>query len=479
MAAWIRVLVCSGPRQAINGLTLYSVYKEKLQIQGSDFETSLSSFFDKIRALATEEPRQAVILSGMIFTFVIWIFSFLSLLLAALFFVLYLWSYIPRQDGGLTGFCERKVNKRLKQIVSIKINKAMAEEERKRRKAEFKAAMKNGEERPVTMQPSLPVLSDDSLPKMPSIQRADTFASLSEKPSRSDSSGSFEMNALGQKPTRSATFATSASQFSSKSSLVGGAAEMGISRSESPIPTLPPVDLEGYSPLRSATGPPNASFGTGRGPQRMASNGASLGAGYTASPATYSSETMPSLPPPVRSPVNIPNGYRGPGPNQGRDRWPGSGEMRSPFDDRSSGRGSPAPSMTSYRSNPMSPRGMGPDGYPIRSATNPVPQRSPPQFPPPRNMTAPMRTFHQPTGSNGSLRSMPSAGQPYHQQSPSNSSLRNVIVPAGTYPQAQDGGEYEYASRPYPMPTDNPRGPPRGFGSGWNQDLERGGDPRF
>jgi hypothetical protein len=105
----------------------------------------------------------------MLFTLVIWIFSFLSLLLAAMFFVFFLWSYIPREDGGLSGFCERKVNKRLKQIVSIKINKAMAEEERKRKKAELKAAKKNGGDRPMTMKPSLPVLGDDNLAEMPSM----------------------------------------------------------------------------------------------------------------------------------------------------------------------------------------------------------------------------------------------------------------------------------------------------------------------
>ncbi|KXX83341.1 Pheromone-regulated membrane protein 6 [Madurella mycetomatis] len=476
--SWIRVLLCSGPRQAINALTLYSLYNDRLQIQGSNFETSLSSFFDKLRALATEETQQAVILSGMLFTLVIWIFSFLSLLLAALFFVFFLWSYIPREDGGLTGFCERKVNKRLKQIVSIKINKAMADEEEKRKRAEFKAAKKNGEARPMTMQPSLPVLGDDSLPEMPSLKRTDTFASLSEKPSRPNTPGSFEMSALGQKPMRSATVMTSTSQYSVKSSLVGGAAEMGVTRSGSPIPTLPSIDLEGYSPLRSATGASNGGLGPGPGLQRMASNGSSLSGGYAASRTTYGSETMPGLPPPVRSPVNAPNGYRGPGPNQARDRWPGANEIRSPFDDYSSGRGSPAPSMTSYRSNPMSPRGIGPDGYPIRSATNPVSPRGPPQFPPPRNMTAPMRPFHQPTGSNGSLRSMPSASQPYHQQSPSNSSLRNM-VPAGTYPQVQTSGEYEYVIRPNPMTANSPRGPPRGFGNGWNQDVERGSEPRY
>ncbi|KAK3303554.1 uncharacterized protein B0T15DRAFT_279036 [Chaetomium strumarium] len=487
--SWIRTIVCSGPRQAINALTLYSVYNAKLQINGSNFESSLSNFVDKIRALAAEEPRQAAVLSGMLFTLVIWVFSFLSLLLAALFFVFFLWSYIPREDGGLTGFCERKVNKRLKQIVSIKINKAFAEEERKRKKAELKAARKTGEERPMTMKPSLPVLGGDNLPEMPSLNRADTFASFSEKPSLSSMSGSFEMSPLDRKPTiplRSDTKESGASPYSSKASLLNSAADMGMAGSESRIPTLPPVELDAYHPVRTATPASNGGFGFPvQQLQRMGSNGSSLRAGYTASPAPYSSETAPSLPLPVATPAGPYKNYRGQGPNQSKDRWPNPINARSPFDDPSSGRASPAPSTNSYRSGPMSPRGNGPDGYPIRSVTNSMPPRGPAQFaPPPRSRTAPMQPYHRPTGSSGSMRSMQSAGrsynQPYHQPSASNSSLRNMIS-AVTYDEPDTNGEYGYAGQPNPMTARNPTGPSHGgYGNnGWNQDLERGGGPRY
>ncbi|KAL2260205.1 hypothetical protein VTK26DRAFT_5867 [Humicola hyalothermophila] len=547
--SWIRVLICSGPRQAINALTLYSVYNKQLQIQGDNFEASLASFFDKIKALATEEPRQAVILSGMLFTFIIWIFSFLSLLLAGLFFVFYLWGHIPREDGGLTGFCERKVNKRLKEIVAKKINKAMADEERKRRKAEFKAAKLNGEDRPLTMKPSIPVvLGGDNMPAMPSLDRTDTFASFSEKPSVPSTPGSFEMSAIGRRqPARSATMATSASQYSSKTSLISAAAEMGQSGPESPAPTLPRVNLDAYPLSRTTTGTSDRSFGPG--PQRMAANGSSLRAGYAESPGTYSSETMPSLPPPALSPAGPPNQYRSsPGTNAPRDRWPTPSHSRPPVDDYSVGRASPAPTTASYRSgplspppvmgpdgysmrsatNPMPPRGIGPDGYgpparsatapisphrmgpggypmrsatgmpwtgpdgypprgapnpmapqtmepdeypprsdtntprlgpdgfaslgptspmapqenwtagyPVRSATNPVPPRGPAsQFLPQRSMTSPMQSFHQQTGSSGSLASMHTGpSHLYHQLSPSNGSLRSI--PGQTRPNHQ------------------------------------------
>ncbi|KAL2161941.1 hypothetical protein VTH06DRAFT_7726 [Thermothelomyces fergusii] len=539
--SWIRILLCSGPRQAINALTLYSVYDARLQINQSSFESSLADFFDKIKALATEEPRQAVILSGMLFTLVVWVFSFLSLLLAALFFVFFLWSYIPREDGGLTGFCERKVNKRLKQIVAIKINKAMAEEERKRKKAELKAAKKNGGDRPVTMKPSIPVLDDDDLSKMPTLNRADTFASFTEKPSRPSSPGSFELNSLGRRPpmpTRSETKHTVGSEYSAEASLLGSAAGMGVAPPRSAAPTLPPLDLDGYPPARTATTSSNGSYGPAPQPRRMLSNGSSL-RGYTASPVHFTSEAMPSEPPPVQSPTGSFH-YGGPGPNQPRlpylgdgrppqrgdarfqhpgddnrfayaegNRWPQRdnawpphpNDMRLPhprddegagFDSRSNGHAGPAPPMATYHSNPMWPRGQGPGGYPLRSATDPMAPRGQPQpqFPPPsRAMTQPMRPFHRPTDSRGSLGSnQPPPSQPFppyqprHRPSASNSSLRNMAS-AAQYGGDAGGSEYGGASRPNQQ-TRNDRWGPRGDGNGndsWSRDLERGGGggPRY
>ncbi|KAK4147445.1 uncharacterized protein C8A04DRAFT_24695 [Dichotomopilus funicola] len=535
--SWIRTLLCSGPRQVVNALTLYSVYAGKINVHDKNFESSVSDFFDKIRIMAEEEPRQVVVLSGMVFTLIIWIFSFLSLLLAALFFVFFLWSYIPREDGGLTGFCERKVNKRLRQIVAKKIEKAMAEEERKRKKAELKAAKKGGGERPMTMKPSIPVLGDDNLSEMPTLNRADTFATFAEKPSRPSTPGSIEMNSLGRRPgmpLRTDTRTTATSQYSSDASLLGGAAGMGMASPDASTPSLPPLDLNGYPPARPATSSTNRSYGPGPQMARMPSNGSSL-RGYTASPANFTSEPVPSLPPSVLSPGSFSS--QGPGPrNQSTlpypsdnrmpqyddqshysdnrihdddrshysdnriddarshysdDRQPYSGDGRMPlrvdtrsphpdnrslfsansanpnnlpyppdrppFDDQASGRASPAPSTTTFRSNPMSPRGpggVGPDGYPIRSATNAYPQRGPPQpyHPPPRSMTQPMPSSH-----SGSQRGMPPPSRqqqqspfraynsPYHTPSASNSSLRNMVNAPRQGPretQAQ-GSEYD------------------------------------
>ncbi|KAK3682589.1 hypothetical protein B0T22DRAFT_288912 [Podospora appendiculata] len=465
--SWIRVILCSGPRQVINALTLWSVFQAKLSADGNDFEHSLVSFFDKVRILATEDYRQAVILCGMLFTLVIWVFSFLSLLLAAFFFVFFLWHYIPRADGGLTGFCERKVNKRLKQIVSVKINKAMAEDERKRKKA----AMKNGEDRPMTMQATLPHLSDDKLPEMPALNRADTMTTLPPYTSRPGTPGSFELNTLDQKrplPSRTATTASSTSQFSnaqysSTTSLLGGAAAPGMARSGSPTPTLPPTELDGYPPVRPGTAASSRTYGPGAQLQRLAFNGAATGNGYTASPATYGSETMPAFPPPVRSPTGGPNGGQngGPdgGPNVGLSGYRGgprsnqaparsyTGGSRPPydgnrpFDEFSNGRASPAPSTSTYRNGPLSPPGLGPNGYPMRSATNPIPPRGQQEMGPDGY---PMRSATNP---------MPPRGQ--QEMGPDGYPIRSATNPPPRGPQEMGTDGYPMRSATNPPP----RGP--------------------
>ncbi|KAK3384209.1 hypothetical protein B0T24DRAFT_75287 [Lasiosphaeria ovina] len=537
--SWIRIIICSGPRQIINALTLYSFYSSKLVVNGLNFENSLSTLFDKIRISANGDYRLIVILSGMLFTLVIWVFAVISLLLAAMFFVFFLWHKIPPQDGGLTGFCERKINKRLKQIVAKKIEKAMEEEERERKKAEMKAAKTNGGARPLTMKATLPNLGgDDKLPEMPMLNRNDTTTTLPPYTSRPGTPGSFELDAIDQKrplPSRSGTMAS----YSSRAPLVSSAAEMGTSRSESPTPTLPPLYLSGYPPSRTGTSASNKSFGPVPPLQRMGSNGSALNTSYTASPATYSTESMPAFPAPIRSPVGPSNGYRGPGPNQGPARTntaggrptfdeysngqpsphPSQGLSRTntggsrpyddysagrsspgpnfgnprmnpnggrpPYDDYSNGLSSPAPSNNPYRNDPSSPRGVGPDGYPIRSATNPMPPRGPQQrFAPQRNMTAPVpQPYHQQADSNGSMRSMGSARPPYHQQTDSNGSMRSAGPPRQPYQQPQQGGgEPDYFNRPNPMAANGPRGndPRGGYGNnGWNQDTERGNGSRY
>ena len=119
--------------------------------------SSVGQFFVNVQILAAGNREQAVILFGMLFTFVVWLFSVLSLLLATLFYAFYLWHHIPSSDGSLAKYCRRKVDKRLSRIVGVKINKAIERENRRIEKDEAK-----GDGSSSRYQPTLPIIADDT-----------------------------------------------------------------------------------------------------------------------------------------------------------------------------------------------------------------------------------------------------------------------------------------------------------------------------
>ncbi|KAI1074179.1 hypothetical protein F5B20DRAFT_466592 [Whalleya microplaca] len=422
--SWIRVIFCSGPRQVINALTLYSIYNSNLiPTDVSSVGNTLSSFFGKLEELAKENTQQVVILSGMLFTLVIWVFAALFLLAAALFYVFFLWHYIPRQDGGLRGYCERKINKRLTRIVTVKVNKALAKGQRGKA-----GSKKNGEKPPFEREATLPTLmdisKDDKLPEMPMLSRNDTMATLPVYTSRPGSVRSIELNSFDQKrptPSRQGTSMTTGS-FSSRTPLMGDAAGMGRSASPVPsLPSLPPLDLGFQPPARPGTASSNRSFGPGPPPlNRVQTNGSGFGGGYSASPSTYAGDNMQSL----RSPGPM-DTFNRPMPRQfnqlgGRPGPPGP-PGRPTYDNNRSitdGRSSPAPSMYSNRGGP-GPAYNGPPYSPMRSATGPVPSPQRQQFAPQRNMTAPMPPrqpdpyYMQRPGTAQSQRSQRSQGYGY------------------------------------------------------------------
>jgi hypothetical protein len=472
-SAWIRIIICSGPRQAVNALTLYAVATAKLNAKGTDVGNTLLDFFKKLQYLAQNNPmQQTLILSGMLFTLIIWVIGFLSLLLAVLFYVFFLWGYIPRSDGGLSGYCERKINKRLMAIVQTKINKAMADDERKRRKAEVKAAKKTGEKTPITARPTLPDVSDDKLAEMPTLMRTETMTTLPQYESRPGTPGAFELNSLDQKRPMASRTATqsSAATYSSRTGLLNGAAEPGYGRA-SPAPTLPSVDLNEYPPpARTGTAGSNRSFG-GPQPYRNPSEGSRLNQTYTASPASYSAAAFPA---PSRQ--TTANSYpRPPAPgsfDSGRSTPNGS---RGAFgDDYATRSTSPAPS--GYSSHTVQSGGpMSPQGYPSRSATGPIPPRGPPgPYPPQRNLTGPLPPRHQPMGS---------AGSDYFSRPPTSGSGGGAYAPPSRAGNVNDA-DYRPStagsqrSQRGPPPPRAPYGGPGG-GSGWSRDLEaqRGGTP--
>lgn len=181
----------------------------------------------------------------MAFTFVIWVFSVLYLLLAVLFYVFFLFHWIPRADGGLTGYCERKVNKALLKIVAKRVNKALA-------KNEAKAAMAFGEKPPhldrAATLPNVGPINNDALPQMPTAAHHTTASFNARSPS-------IEMSPLdGSRNGHMRTgTANSNSSFGANASLIRGAADMGYARTESPAPSLPPMDLNNMPPQRPNT----------------------------------------------------------------------------------------------------------------------------------------------------------------------------------------------------------------------------------
>lgn len=403
MLAWIRVLLCSGPRQVINALTLYSIFNLELNPDdNSSIKATFEGFFDNIQYLYNESNQQAVILSGMLFTLLVWVFSVLFLFMAVLFYVFFLWHYIPRHDGGLKGYCERKINKRLKNIVMAKVKKAIAEEEERNRKRGIKAAMKNGEKLPIERQATLPQLGDfgdpDKLPGMPMLTRNDTMNTLPPYTSRPGTPmDSMPFDVKPPIPSRPGMgvhgSSTSISSNSSQAPFMNRSASPAPSFSQPPAPfmnrtaspapsfTQPPApfmnrtaspapsfaaDLNNFPPMRPGTANSNRSFGP-RGPPQAGpvGNGGSFNMTRTGSPAIYSPDSLPSMPERVLSPAP---------------------SNMDPYGSR------PLPRQVAQLGGRPNYNGQqGPGGYPARSATNPNPTSVPmrQQFQPQRNMTEP------------------------------------------------------------------------------------------
>lgn len=470
---------------------------------------TLKNFFLKIRDLAEENSQQTLILSSMLFTLVIWIFSFLSLLIGFIFFVFYLWSYIPRSDGSLSAYCSRKISKRLMQIVSVKVNAALAEEERRRKKAEFKAAKKAGERPPTEHKATIPNVGFDKLPSMPKLERTDTMATMTTLPpytSQPGTPGGFELNALDQKrplPSRSGTMPSVApssnGNFSARAPLLGFAAEpgMGNIRSASPAPTIPNLSEmrdsgpgNGYPrpPMRTGTGLSNYAYGGGPGAPPMQLNRTKTagsmapgpngsfpnipGGAYTSGPAMYS-EGMPSLPQRVQSPASYANRPQQYGNQPNMQNMPNHRSNGSNSSNRfgayqeETGRSSPAPSMRAYGPAGANPPN-GPPG-PYGGFTAPTGYSNDNFAAPPRGFPAPMRSATNPVQQR-----VPQNGPVYGQQR--FAPQRNMTAPVPSYAHQHQDSNESYASYfelPAPIPAQQPTQNRPAYGNnGWNKNFE-------
>ncbi|MCJ1387571.1 hypothetical protein MMC18_000414 [Xylographa bjoerkii] len=196
--AWLRIIFAEGPRNAINAMTLYSVMQADLVPVGdhatSNGHNAFTQFFYNLMVLAKSNGEEAAVLFGMLFTLIIWVISAISLAVACVLYVMFLWHHIPSQDGGLRKYCKRKIDRRLQKVVSVKVNKALTKDNADQSKLNSKNSKAGDRPHELKRQPTLPMLdpsSDDKLPEMPILSRQGTQTSLppytTRPPTRNDS----------------------------------------------------------------------------------------------------------------------------------------------------------------------------------------------------------------------------------------------------------------------------------------------------
>ncbi|KAI4289293.1 MAG: hypothetical protein L6R35_001443 [Caloplaca aegaea] len=251
--AWMRIIFAQGPRQLLNAQTLYSVMQADLVPAGEhaakDGHSAIAQFWINLRILANHNKEQAAILFGMLFTLVIWVFSVISLLLACIFYITFLWHHVPKRDGSLTRYCRRKIDTRLSKIVTVKVNKALAKEDELQDELQARQGegiSKRDRAPHVKRQPTLPQIEDDDHSTAHSIltrqATQDSFSTvpfeygsrptaLVYQPTLPDVS---PFNNRPDGPSRSTTqsSARSSDSYGSDAPLIGAAGPMGYDPSQ-------------------------------------------------------------------------------------------------------------------------------------------------------------------------------------------------------------------------------------------------------
>jgi len=374
--ASVRILLAEGPRNVVNGYTIYTMAHQWAESPyGDKSQSAMSHFWQAAMSMADQSYMSAAIFIGMLFTCIVWLFAFIGLCIACLLWVIFLWHHIPSQDGGLRAYCKRKVDKSVEKIVSVKIKKALDAEA----KGGFKPQGKSGKDALTTApadlkrQPTLPVLNDGdeneamllgmngapSLPPYesrpgtplggPSMARGPILPGFEPSPfarpgapqrsatdasSRSygsdapllDSAGDIGFG--GQGPGRSYSPAPGARSFTpsqerSRSPAPGRFAGPGSMRSQSPGPGQMPgrsFTPAGPPPGVSAYRTPSAGQPGMTGPPRRADTGLSSFSGWDGSQAGRASPGPDQLR--QLTPTSNPQGSTGPGMGQMRSFTP-------------------------------------------------------------------------------------------------------------------------------------------------------------
>ncbi|KAK5949848.1 Potassium transporter [Knufia fluminis] len=184
--AWLRIVFAEGPRQVINGITLYAYAEASLVPKGDhdtpQGESPFVQFWKNFAILAEEDKLQMAIIIGMLWTVLIWIISALSLAVSVVLYLIFLWHHIPSDAGGLSGYCRTKINRRMERIVRTKTDKALKKENELRAREEAQAFRTGAGD--FKRQPTLPVVVNGSTPTLPSLSRQTTTTTLPEYTSR-------------------------------------------------------------------------------------------------------------------------------------------------------------------------------------------------------------------------------------------------------------------------------------------------------
>lgn len=285
-----------------------------------DGHTPIVQFFVNLQILAGTEKEQAAILFGMLYTLVIWVFSALSLIVAVIFYIVFLWHHI--REGSLSKYCRRKIDTRLHKIVMVKVNKALEKEDKVRAKQEGKGL--GGQRFPeVKRQPTLPDMNADAPQDIPPISRQTTqtelllFESRPSTPVNNNSSNLlprqptvpdiFSNSTRPEAPSRATTQSSAHSNMSygDDAPLIASAGAMGYAR---PGSRNAPSRIDSAGSLPSSRPPPSRSFtGSSQGKQRTFNSGAThMGpptrlntdmSGRT-TPGSYASQPQARNPPP-------------------------------------------------------------------------------------------------------------------------------------------------------------------------------------
>ena len=200
----IRILIAEGPRQAINGLTLYAVMQSNLLPNGDNKGgPSIGQFWANVKVLSEQQTQHAMILFTMLFTLIIWLFSALSFIVACVLYVAFLWHYIPNHKLGR--YCRRKIDKRIRKIAAETLAKALERREARRQGLEGSGKFPHATVIEISehSEPKLPVIPADNSDAMSistTVTRRPTDASLppySPEPGRRYSAFSRSEEGLG------------------------------------------------------------------------------------------------------------------------------------------------------------------------------------------------------------------------------------------------------------------------------------------